>query len=343
MDQFYMAILLVSVLLMSIIWYIKGLQKTSPLPPGPRGLPILGYLPFLGNNLLHQFTDLGHKYGPIFKLYLGNKLCVVISSPSLIKEVVRNEDAFFGNRDTPIAGLIATYGGNSIAWSQQNSKWRAMRKIFVQEMMSNKSLEASYNLRRDEIRKTVRHVHTKMGKPVEIGELSLRTELNVVMNMLWGGIIEGEEGERIGAEFRVLISKLIDLFGKPNISDFYPVLAGLDIQGVKKQMENYMQSMDSIFNGVIAQHKHKLSGEIKKEGKKDFLQILLELKEKQDSDSEASISDKQIKAILFDIVAGGTDTTATTVEWAMAELMNNPDALAKAQKELSRRGIEQHS
>ncbi|KAI3453579.1 hypothetical protein Pfo_010242 [Paulownia fortunei] len=337
MDQFYSATLTVSVLLMSIIWCVmtllKPAGKTPPLPPGPRGLPIVGYLPFIGNNLLYQFTDLGHQYGPIYKLHLGNKLCVVNSSPSLVKEVVRDQDGVFAYRDTPVAGLVATYRGNDIALSQPNSQWRLMRKILIQEVLSNRSLDASYSLREDEVRKIIRHVYAKMGKPIEIGALSFRTELNVIMNMLWGGTVEGEEGERIAADFRLLISKIIYLFGKPNISDFYPFLARLDIQGVKKDMERYVQSADRIFDTVIAEYKKKLSAEIKKEGKKDFLQILLELKEKEDSD--ISISERQIKAILLDIVAGATDTTATTIEWAMAELMNNPEVMAQAQKELS--------
>ncbi|EYU29388.1 hypothetical protein MIMGU_mgv11b014991mg, partial [Erythranthe guttata] len=70
----------------------------------------------------------------------------------------------------------------------------------------------------------------------------------------------------------------------------------------------------------------------KKEGMKDFLQILLEIQKKQDSDMP--ISQKQIKAILQDVVSGRTDTTATNIEWAMAELMNNPEGMRKAQTEL---------
>ncbi|KAG8382380.1 hypothetical protein BUALT_Bualt05G0071400 [Buddleja alternifolia] len=120
MEQFYVSTLSFSILLISLIWYIKTLLKPDgripPLPPGPRGLPILGYLPFLGNDLLQQFTDLGHKYGPIYKLRLGNKLCVVISSSSLVKEVVRDKDVIFANRDGPIVAYVATYGGNDIAW-----------------------------------------------------------------------------------------------------------------------------------------------------------------------------------------------------------------------------------
>ncbi|KAG8382381.1 hypothetical protein BUALT_Bualt05G0071500 [Buddleja alternifolia] len=276
---------------------LKPASETPPLPPGPRGLPILGYLPFLGNDLLKQFTDLGHKYGPIYKLRLGNKLCVVISSPSLVKEVVRDKDAIFANRDVPVAASIVTYGGNDIAWSKPNSGWRLLRKIFVREMLSNTNLEASYNLRKDEVRKAIKYVHSMVGKPIEIGELSFRTELNVIINMLWGGTLEGDESERLGVEFRTTITKLVDLLGKPNISDFYPVLAGLDIQRVKKEMEIHVQTVDKIFDTVISKHKKKLTGEINNEGKKDFLQILLELNESQDS--EMSITQKQLRAVLM--------------------------------------------
>ncbi|KAG8382382.1 hypothetical protein BUALT_Bualt05G0071600 [Buddleja alternifolia] len=293
------SILVISII--SLIWYIKTLLKPAgrnpPLPPGPRGLPILGYLPFLGNDLLQQFTDLGHKYGPIYKFRLGNKLCVVISSPSLVKEVLRDKDAIFANRDITVAAFVATYGGNDIAWSKPNSQWRLLRKIFVREMLSHKNLEASYNLRKDEVRKAIKYVHSMVGKPVEIGELSFRTELNVIINMLWGGTLEGDESERLGAEFRTTITKLVDLLGKPNISDFYPVLAGLDIEGVRKEMEIHVQTVDKILDTVISKHKKKLSGEIKNEGKKDFLQILLELNESQDS--EMSITQKQLRAVLM--------------------------------------------
>lgn len=302
MDQFY-AVASLSILAISILWYIKSSlsPKTgpAPLPPGPRGVPVLGYLPFLGGNLLEKFTNLAHKHGPIFKIDLGNKLCVVINSPALVRDVVRNQDTVFANRDVPIAATIASYGANDIGWSKLTPEWRAMRKLFVQEMMSNKSLQASYVLRKDEVLRAIGEVYSKTGKPLDIGELSNRTQLNVIMNMLWGGTMEGSEvAEWVGVESRAVLSKIVDLLGKPNLSDFYPVLAGLDIQGVKKEMKGYVQSMDGIFDAVIGEHKKKqLAGEIKKEGKKDFLQILLEIQSNQDS--EMSISQKQLKGILM--------------------------------------------
>ncbi|KAI3464075.1 hypothetical protein Pfo_020738 [Paulownia fortunei] len=314
MDHLYMAALLISILLLSIFWYIKALLnlggKTPPLPPGPWGFPIIGYLPFLGSNLLHQFTDLALQYGPIYKLRLGSKLCVVIGSPSLVKQAVRDQDPIFANRDAPIAALVLSLGANGIAFSPHNSNWRKMRKILVREMQSNSSLEASYDLRRDEVRKAIRHVYSKIGEPVEIGELAFLTELDL--------------NARLGAEFRVEISKIDDLLGKPNVSDFFPLLARLDLQGVKKQMENTVQSVEKILDAVIAEYE-KLPRVIKSEGRKDFLLILLEIKEKEDSDMR-NITKRQLKP---------WSDASVTVEFAMAELMNNPEVMEKVQKELS--------
>ena len=43
---------------------------------------------------------------------------------------------------------------------------------------------------------------------------------------------------------------------------------------------------------------------------------------------------EQISTILQDLFAAGTDTTSSTLEWAMAELLHNPDKLLKARMEL---------
>ncbi|KAK9276316.1 hypothetical protein L1049_005847 [Liquidambar formosana] len=170
---------------------MKLWKGMPPLPPGPRGLPIAGYFPFLGTNLHQSFAELAQVYGPIYKLWLGNKLYVLLSSPSLAKEVVRDQDITFANRDPPIAALAVTYGGSDIAWSPYGSTWRALRKVFVREMMSNTSLDACYELRKHEVQNTIRDVYTKIGTPMDIGEITFLTELNVIMNLLWGSKFEG--------------------------------------------------------------------------------------------------------------------------------------------------------
>ncbi|KAL0296151.1 UNVERIFIED_CONTAM: Premnaspirodiene oxygenase [Sesamum radiatum] len=190
MDELALAALTVFSLLASVLWYSwifkKSRKGTTPCPPGPRGLPILGYLPFLQLNLHHQFAELAKKYGPIYKLQLGSQHSIVISSPALIKEVVRDQDTIFANRNPPIAAIIIT-GGVDIIWTPYGRHWRDMRKLCVCEMLSNNNLQASYALRKEEVAKVVRDVNMKISKPIEIGELVFLTELNVILSLLWGG------------------------------------------------------------------------------------------------------------------------------------------------------------
>ncbi|KAK6145711.1 hypothetical protein DH2020_022531 [Rehmannia glutinosa] len=77
------ALILTLSILCSRIKLIKSSSNTNT-PPGPRGLPIVGYLPFLRRDLHHQLTELSHQYGPIFKLRLGNKLFDI---QGVVKEV----------------------------------------------------------------------------------------------------------------------------------------------------------------------------------------------------------------------------------------------------------------
>lgn len=63
------------------------------LPPGPTGLPILGYAPFLPNNFLPKMSALFSRYGSIFSMRLGSYDVVLVSDFNVIKEITRI-DAF---------------------------------------------------------------------------------------------------------------------------------------------------------------------------------------------------------------------------------------------------------
>ncbi|XP_057513976.1 flavonoid 3',5'-hydroxylase 1-like isoform X2 [Actinidia eriantha] len=212
-----------------------------------------------------------------------------------------------------------------------------MRKVFVRDMMSNSSMEASYNLRKDEVLKTIREVHSKIGTPMDIAEITFLTQMNVIMNMLWGSTVDIHKAHGVRSEFRVVTAKIIELLATPNVSDFFPVLARFDIQGVAREMERLRIWVDRILDSIIDARTKMSTVEraeaFKNKGKEDFLQLLLALKEQEDTG--ISITLEQIKALLIDIVVGGTDTSATMVEWAMAEIMHNPEVMKKVQEELS--------
>ncbi|KAI7993296.1 Flavonoid 3'-monooxygenase [Camellia lanceoleosa] len=226
-------------LLLSLSWflYLKPTTPDPPLPPGPLGLPILGSLPFLDPELHTHFSILSQTHGPILTLRLGTKIGIVISSPSISRQILKDHDVTFANRDVPIAGREAAYGGSDIVWTPYGPEWRMLRKVCVREMLSNATLDSIYGLRRRELRRTIQYFYSRVGSRVNVGEQMFLTVMNVITNMLWGGTVKGEERGKMGAEFRQVVAEMTELLGKPNLSDFFPGLARFDLQGVQKQMK----------------------------------------------------------------------------------------------------------
>ncbi|KAJ6341954.1 hypothetical protein OIU78_009989 [Salix suchowensis] len=241
--------------LFTIAWYawirVKSKKGSSSLPPGPRGLPLIGNLTSLGPDLHTYFAGLARTYGPILKLQLGYKLAIIVSSPDLAREVLKDHDVTFANRDVPAVARIATYGGLDIAWSPYGPEWRMLRKVCVLKMFSNSTLDKVYGLRRREVQNTVAYIYRKAGLPINVEEQTFLTILNVITSMLWGGTVQGEERGRLGAEFRRVVADMTASLGAPNISDFFPALARFDLQGLARKMSGLAPRFDQIFDRMI--------------------------------------------------------------------------------------------
>ncbi|CAL1375634.1 unnamed protein product [Linum trigynum] len=320
-------------------------QKQAPLPPGPTGLPLVGYLPFLGTHLHREFTALAATYGPIYSLRLGRKLCMVVSSSSLVKEIVRDQDAVFANRDPPISAVVLTYGGDDVAFSNYGPLWKKLRKVFVREMLGGANLEECYGLRKQQVRNSVKEVHKRCsgGEAMDFGEMAFKTTTNAMLSMLWGGVAGDDEG--FYGEFRELESEMLVLMGTPNVSDFIPALARFDLQGIEKKSKRLLDKFDEILSSVIEERLRavdKRGGN----GRKDILQVLLDLNRDGGSDGESYVTTNQVKALLvvrflsvkfyITLLRGFLHhTTSTMLEWTMAQLVKHPDAMSKVYKELN--------
>ncbi|XP_077221343.1 flavonoid 3'-monooxygenase CYP75B137-like [Tasmannia lanceolata] len=336
-------VLLFSITIVTISWFTWMIIKsrngaTSPLPPGPRGLPLIGNLPFIEPDLHHYFTKLTGIYGPIFKLRMGKKIFVVLGSPSMAKEVLKDHDTTFANHYVMSAALLATYGGSDIVWSPYGARWRMLRRVCIQELLNSGSLDASSGFRRQQVHNMLRDIYAKIGTPVDVGEKITQTIFNSMTNTLWGCSLKGEADNNIGAEFRQVVAQIGSLIGQPNISDLFPVLARFDIMGVDRKMKGAVSWFDRIFETILDQRlgKNKDTEEGNEHSnhkdRKDFLDILLKIKEQADPKTPLTMT--EIKALLLDLVLGGVDTSSTTLEWAMAEMLNKPETIREAQEEL---------
>lgn len=101
--------LAVTSLLYFVTWLWRWWRTNQTLPPGPRGLPLVGYLPYIRRDFHEELTLLSKQHGPIFSLRMGSELIVVLSDHRIIREAFRREE-FACRPDNDFMRLLDGYG-----------------------------------------------------------------------------------------------------------------------------------------------------------------------------------------------------------------------------------------
>ena len=294
-----MGAIIATAVAVSVCFYLLKKSREGklnrPLPPGPRGLPILGSLPFLKNDLHVYFKELADIYGPVLSLQLGAKLCVVLSSPEAAKEALKDHDIVFANHDVPAVAFTSSYGAKDILWAPYGPYWRLVRKFTRKELLCPSTIDGLSDIRRTEIRRMLKRVKEMRGKPLNLRELVSRATMNMTTEMLWGGSDDekGQEMKALEREFLRELDDLVGLFGVPNISDFFPALACLDLQGLVRRTRKLSARLSILLDRIIEERRRKLEAE----KTRDFLQVMLELGDSPDP--EARITTDDTKALLL--------------------------------------------
>lgn len=325
-------------LLIFITWttihYIFRKPVRAKLPPGPYPLPIIGNLLELGKKPHHSLAELTKTYGPVMTLKLGTITTIVVSSSDTAKQVLQQHDHTFSNRTIPDTVRATDHHKSSIVFLPASTRWRNFRKICSTEMFTVHRLDAGQSLRRRKVQELMDHVleSCKSGQAVDIGQASFTTTLNLISNTFFS-IDLAHYHSTSSQEFKDLVCGMMELAGKPNnIADFFPILRFLDLQGARGKMTAYLKKLFVVFDGIIVPRLQLRASTEAYSEKNDLLDALLNLP--KENDYEFNIND--IKHFLVDLFLAGTDTTSSTLEWALAELLHNPKTMARAQSELQK-------
>ncbi|KAF9593731.1 hypothetical protein IFM89_024735 [Coptis chinensis] len=319
---FYLAV--VSLLL------TKFMKNSGRLPPGPPGWPLIGNIFDLDAAAHHTLAKISNKYGPIVWLRLGAVNTMVVSSAEAAMDMFKNHDLSFAGRTTNEALRVHCYDEGSMALGQYGPYWRMLRRICTTELFTNSRINGTESLRMKCIDNMIRWIwdEAKNNKgSVEVARFVSLMSFNVTSNVMLSKDLVDPESKK-DAEFFTSIAKAIELGGRPNIADFFPFLRWLDPQGIKRKMRCDMAYTHKFAYGFVEERiLERKNG--KKNTKKDFLDVLLDFQGNQRDGEPENISEKH----RYNDTAS-TDTTTSTIEWALTELLRNPSIMRNVQAEL---------
>ncbi|XP_021747107.1 cytochrome P450 71D8-like [Chenopodium quinoa] len=308
-------------------------KRTRNLPPGPPKLPLIGNLHQLASKTTlphHRLAELPKRYGPIMHLQLGEIPIVVIPSPEMAKEVMRTHDLVLCSRPKMMMPEVVFYNCSDIALTPYGEYWRQVRKIATLELFATHRVQAFRPVKEEEVMDAIKSLVTqaKAGSVVNLSDIIFALNFNIILRITMNK--KGKDGK----EFRQLIADVAEIISEFSISDLYPSLMFIStITGMKGKLQGIVKRFDKLMDPIIKDHIS--TNRYGKDQKEDLVDILLKFhKDELHLGTEFSLTTDSIKAIVFELFGAASETSSTTIEWVFSELLKNPKAMEKAQKEV---------
>ncbi|OIT02523.1 cytochrome p450 cyp736a12 [Nicotiana attenuata] len=299
------------------------------LPPGPRGLPLIGNLHMIGENLHQDLYKIAKKYGPIMTIRFGLVPTIVASSPHAAEQFLKNHDLIFASRPYHAACHYIFYNQRNLIMAKYGPHWRNMRKLCALQLLSSVKINSFQPMRKQELEILVNFLKKAALNQDEV-DLSAKVaylSANMACLMVFGKKYNIDEDNK---GFKGVIQETSHIAATPNLAELFPFLRFLDLQGLARRMKQVAKSCDEFLENVIDEHV-RLSTDEKKQTS-DIVDTLMGIM--RSGEAEFEFDRCHVKAVLLDLLVASMDTSSAAIEWILSELFRHPDVMKKLQKEL---------
>ncbi|KAK5794708.1 phenylalanine N-monooxygenase-like isoform X1 [Gossypium arboreum] len=341
-------VLMLLVFVPLVVVKLKGSITTRsqpPLPPGPIPWPIIGNPPEIWQNkpvfrwILGLMKQLGTD---IACIRLGHVHVIAVTSPEIAREFLKKHDSVFASRPKTMAAEYATRGFLSTALVPWGDQWKKMRKVMASNVINPARLSWLLHKRTQEADNLVRFIYNQCINHENLhgGVINLRLAVrqytgNAIRRMMFNTRYfgKGREDGGPGYEEEQHVESLFTVLMHLNsfiLSDYVPWLRPLDLEGHEKIVSKAMRIVNG-YHDPLVDERIKEWGQGKRKEPQDLLDAFILAK---DLNGKPTLSAEEIKAQITELMLAAVDNPANAAEWAMAEMLNNPEILRKATDEI---------
>ncbi|KAL7842710.1 hypothetical protein SRHO_G00243990 [Serrasalmus rhombeus] len=318
---------LVVVLLVVVRW--KSKMRRLPLPPGPLALPLLGNLVMLNKRApFKSFLKWSKTYGPVMTVYLGPQRVVVLVGYDAVKEaLVDQADDFVGRAS--IAFMHRLMRGYGLVISN-GDRWRQLRRFTLTTLrdfgMGRRKIEHWIQEESEHLRNSLKETKSAPFDPTFY--LS-RAVSNVICALVFGQRFSYEDNNLLRL-FQVITAIL--RFGSSPWGQAYNVFPWLmeHLPGRHQTLFSEVEELKIFIVEKIRTHEESLDPD----NPRDFIDcFLIRLNQEKDSPETEFHYDNMVSTVLNLFVAG-TETTSTTIRYALMLLIKYTHIQEQMQKEI---------
>lgn len=312
MDPWYVTITIYFTILLIILSLSlsNSKPKSKPkgkLPPGPYALPILGNLEWLCRNSLFQMkptlNTLHAKYGPVVTLHKGSRPDIFVNSHSMAHRLlVQDGPTFSGRPKRPATGRV------SINSSTYGPTWRLFRRNLKSEVFHPSRFHTYGGFRRRVLDALLELLETRSEAglvPIQVEPHFQYAMFCLMCFMCFGKELDDDTVLEVEAVVRCFLRTVVR-FGLlddwPRLGKFLFPFRYKEMKQLHRDLERVLLPLIRNTNKGVLSYADTLSGLYLPEEKRP-------------------IEEEDIISLCCEFIAGGTDTTTTTLEWTLANLV----------------------
>ncbi|XP_059068599.1 cytochrome P450 750A1-like [Cryptomeria japonica] len=163
------------------------------------------------------------KYGPTASLKMGSVTVIVISSPEMVKELLKSKDLIFAGRPATAAAKYLFYDFKDVGFTPYGPCWRQMKTLFMVELLNAKRIESMRSMREEAVSLAVRSVWEKSCHgtvAVNLNQIIASLVSSQILRILYGTASDDQGIDSNGEKIKELLLEASMTVGVFNIGDF---------------------------------------------------------------------------------------------------------------------------
>ncbi|XP_051899460.1 steroid 21-hydroxylase [Pristis pectinata] len=305
--------------------------------PGPSSLPLIGNLTDLRHKDLHvHLSELARTFGPIYRLRLWNQDIIVLNSLKLIKEALVKRSSEFAGRPRTFVGDYISFGGKDLSLGDYTHTWKIQKKMAHGAIQWSR-ISALEPVVLREAEKFCKVLQSYVGSPVDPNKDFSMFTCNTICSLIFSTNYDRNDQEL--QEIHDCLVELVYLWGSRAIGlvDMFPVLQYFH-NSAWRQLQKAIHKRDSFVRHHIQKHKSKSVFQVtfQKGIIRDITDMLMKpiWDQEEGSSQRGEVTEEHVHMVIVDLFIGGTETTSSTLGWAVAYLVHRPEIQDRIFQEL---------
>ncbi|KAJ7621020.1 cytochrome P450 [Roridomyces roridus] len=318
-----------ALLLVAFAWQRKSRARAGPLPPGPAPLPFLGNVHQLtGKELWLVATQWAKRFGDVVHLHVFGQSLVFLSSPEATFDLLDKRGAIYGDKPALVMAGELCGCNNMVAFTQYNDVFKRQRTL-LNQAFGSQVIPSYYPLIQAETHLFIRRL---VADPSDYIKLTRRYAGGLTLSTVYGyqATSSNDKFLNLGEECVDILSNGIASGGGIWPVDIIPALKHLPTwapgSGFKVKAAAWKAKMEEFIDQPYNFVKNSLkSGEYAP----SFCSMLLE-----DEKSCTPQYEFDLKNTANSMYSASMDTTIVMFSHFLLAMLQYPEALVKAQKEI---------